>query len=47
MFRNVCIDGGYLGQTEPDTLNARLSQFEPQRTLRFGSGLVQEFHTFS
>jgi hypothetical protein len=29
-LRNVCVDGGYLGQTGPDMLNARLSQDDPK-----------------
>jgi hypothetical protein len=29
-LRHVCIDGGYLGQTGPDMLNARLSQDDPE-----------------
>jgi hypothetical protein len=31
-LRNVCVDGGYLGQTGPDMLNARLSQDDPKRS---------------
>jgi hypothetical protein len=31
------VDGGYLGQTGPDTLNARLSQDDPKRASAVGA----------
>jgi hypothetical protein len=32
---NICVDGGYLGQTGPDMPDARLSQFDRYCSKRF------------